>query len=209
MRKPHEPRARACAIVEFHSTLTQEPDMEPAAHEADASQVTIRAMEPTDAAGVSALIGSEGVVAGTLQMPDMAVASRVEHIQKMEPGACRLVAEAGGRIVGSAGLYLPGNSMRRSHARLLGIGIAADWQGKGLGRRMLQRLIDWADNWANVLRIELVVHADNDHAIALYRSMGFVEEGRHRAYAMKNGRFVDALFMARLHPAPPELPAGG
>jgi putative acetyltransferase len=208
MRKPHERPVRACAIVEHRST-TQEPGMEPAAHEADASQVTIRAMEPSDAAGVSALIGGEGVVAGTLQMPDMAVASRVEHMQKIEPGTCRLVAEAGGRIVGSAGLYMTGNSMRRSHARMLGIGIAAEWQGKGLGRRLMERLLDWADNWANVLRVELVVHADNDHAIALYRSMGFVDEGVHRAYAMKNGRFVDALFMARLHPSPPTLPAAG
>ena len=181
--------------------------MDRAAPDDDASPVTIRAMEPSDAPGVSALIGSEGVFPGTLQMPDMAVASRVDLIQKIEPGTCRLVAEHEGRIVGSAGLHLVGNSMRRSHVRMLGIGIAGEWQGKGLGRQLMQRLIDWADNWASVLRIELVVHADNDHAIALYRSMGFVEEGRHRAYAMKNGRYVDAICMARLHPRPPALPA--
>ena len=177
--------------------------MDRAAHEADASRVTIRAMEPSDAAGVSALIGGEGVVAGTLQMPDMAVASRVEMLQKIEPGTCRLVGEFEGRIVASAGLHLTGASMRRSHVRSLGIGIAPEWQGKGLGRRLIQRLLDWADNWAGVLRVELTVHADNDHAIALYRSMGFAEEGRHRAYAMKDGRYIDALFMARLHPQPP------
>ena len=50
------------------------------------------------------------------------------------------------------------------------------------------------------------VHADNERAIALYRRMGFIEEGRHRACALKDGRYVDALFMARLHPAPPALP---
>lgn len=182
--------------------------MDRAAHEADASRVTIRAMEPADAAAVSALIGGEGVVAGTLQMPDMAVASRVELLQKIEPGTCRLVGEFEGRIVASAGLHLAGASMRRSHVRSLGIGIAEEWQGKGLGRLLIQRLFDWADNWANVLRIELVVHADNDRAMALYRSMGFIDEGRHRAYAMKNGRFVDSICMARLHPNPPQLPAG-
>ena len=58
-----------------------------------------------------------------------------------------------------------------------------------------------------MLRVELVVHADNERAQALYRSMGFVEEGRHRAYALKNGRYVDAVAMARLHPNPPALPA--
>jgi len=69
----------------------------------------------------------------------------------------------------------------------------------------MARLLDWADNWAGVLRVELVVHADNERAQALYRNMGFVEEGRMQAYAMKNGRYVDAIAMARLHPAPPSM----
>jgi putative acetyltransferase len=172
----------------------------------DASDIIIRAMEPADAPGVSALIGRLGTFEGTLQLPDMAVASRVEHMQKIDPAACRLVAVAGGEIVGSAGLYPAAASLRRTHARMLGIGIAKEYQGRGLGRQLLQRLIDWADNWAGVLRIELYVHADNERAQQLYRSLGFVEEGRHRGYAMKGGEYIDSLSMARLHPRPPQLP---
>ena len=56
-----------------------------------------------------------------------------------------------------------------------------------------------------LLRVELTVHADNDRAMALYRSLGFEDEGRHRAYAIKDGRYIDALCMARLHPNPPRL----
>jgi putative acetyltransferase len=93
------------------------------------------------------------------------------------------------------------------HVRLLGIGVAAQWQGRGVGRMLISRLLDWADNWAGVLRTELTVHADNDRAIGLYRAMGFVEEGRHLGYALKDGRYVDALFMARLHPRPPRIGA--
>jgi hypothetical protein len=54
---------------------------------------------------------------------------------------------------------------------------------------------------------DFVLHfaRDNDRAMALYRSMGFEEEGRHRAYAMKDGRYVDSLSMARMHPNPPRL----
>jgi putative acetyltransferase len=54
-----------------------------------------------------------------------------------------------------------------------------------------------------VLRIELTVYDDNARAIALYRKFGFEIEGRHRGYALRDGRYVDALTMARLHPAPP------
>ncbi|MDB5858765.1 MAG: hypothetical protein JWQ76_2454 [Ramlibacter sp.] len=179
--------------------------MDRAAHEADADNLTIRAREPEDAAGMSALMGAPGTFEGTLQMPDMPVASRLEHLSRVEAGGCSLVAVAAGRVVGCAGLHLNGASMRRAHARSLGIGVALEWQGRGVGRRLIARLLDWADNWANVLRVELVVHADNDRAQALYRNMGFVEEGRHRDYALKDGRFVDALAMARLHPRPPLL----
>jgi L-phenylalanine/L-methionine N-acetyltransferase len=180
--------------------------MDSAAHEADATAFTIRAQEPSDAAGVSALIGTPGTFEGTLQLPDMPVASRVEWIQAIEPGTCKLVAVAGGQVVGAAGLHSVGRSMRRGHVRSLGISLAPGWQGKGVGRQLMARLLDWADNWTNILRIELTVHADNDRAIALYKSMGFVEEGRLRAYAIKDGRFMDAYTMARLHPNPPELP---
>jgi putative acetyltransferase len=175
------------------------------AHKADPDGITIRALEPEDAAQVSALTGAHGTFEGTLQLPDMPVASRLEWLQKVEPHACRLVAVADGRVVGSAGLHMASTSLRRSHVRMLGIGIASGFQGRGVGRLLIARLLEWADNWSGVLRVELTVHADNERAIALYRSMGFEEEGRHRGYAMKDGRYVDALFMARLHPNPPRL----
>jgi L-phenylalanine/L-methionine N-acetyltransferase len=179
--------------------------MDRAAHEADAAAITIRPQEPEDAERMSALLGTDGTFQGTLQLPDMPVASRLEHLRKIEPGTCKLVAVAGDELVAAAGLHLAGMSLRRSHARLLGIGIAPAWQGRGLGAQLIARLLDWADNWAGVLRVELVVHADNERAQALYRRMGFVEEGRMRAYALKDGRYVDALSMARLHPSPPRL----
>jgi L-phenylalanine/L-methionine N-acetyltransferase len=173
----------------------------------DIPDVVIRPAEPADAAGVSALLGRVGTVEGTLQVPDAPVASRLEFLQRLEPQGCRLVAIAGGQVVGWAALHGVQASLRRTHVRLLGIALAPDWQGRGLGRQMMDRLLDWADNWAGVLRIELHVHVDNEHAIALYRSLGFVEEGRHRGYALKAGRYVDSLSMARLHPQPPQLPA--
>ena len=50
------------------------------------------------------------------------------------------------------------------------------------------------------------MHTQNEPAIALYRKFGFVEEGRHRGFALRDGEYVDALAMARLHPRPPAWP---
>ncbi len=175
--------------------------------QADADDIVIRAQEPGDALGMSAMLGRLGTVEGTLQIPDAAHASRLEFLQKVEPQDCKLVAVVGNEVVGSAALHSAGTSLRRRHVRSLGIAIAQEYQGRGLGRRLITRLLDWADNWGGVLRIELHVHADNDRARALYESLGFVEEGRHVGYALKAGRYVDSFSMARLHPNPPRIAA--
>jgi putative acetyltransferase len=80
------------------------------------------------------------------------------------------------------------------------------WQGKGIGSLLMNGLLDWADNWIGLTRIELTVYTDNLRAIALYEKSGFIREGTHRAYALRGGRYVDAHAMARLHPRPPRLP---
>jgi putative acetyltransferase len=72
---------------------------------------------------------------------------------------------------------------------------------------MMTAALDRADNWMNVLRIELIVFTANEAAIALYERHGFVVEGTHRAHALRDGVYADALTMARLHPKPPQLPS--
>lgn len=170
------------------------------------SLITVRALEPADAPAVAQLMGMDGVYPALMQLPYSAIASRVEFLTKPEPLGCRLVAEAEGRIVGSAGLHPVGPSLRRSHVRLMGISVATDWQGRGVGTQLMAAVVDWADNWANVLRLELHVYADNARAIRLYQRFGFVQEGLHRGYALRGGQYVDSLSMARHHPNPPRLP---
>ena len=70
-----------------------------------------------------------------------------------------------------------------------------------------QALLDYADDWGQVLRTELTVYVDNERAIRLYQRNGFELEGRMRAYALRAGQYVETLAMARLHPKPPQLPA--
>lgn len=168
--------------------------------------IRIRSAEPEDAETISALFGSRGVVEGTSQLPDVPIASRLEMLRRIDASGCRLVAVHGEELVGCASLHAPSPGLRRAHCRQLAIAVAQPWQARGVGKRLLLQLLDWADQWAGVLRIELVTQADNERAIALYRSLGFVEEGRHRAYILRDGEYVDALAMARLHPRPPHLP---
>jgi putative acetyltransferase len=59
-------------------------------------------------------------------------------------------------------------------------------------------VVDLADNWLQLKRLELGVYADNARAIALYERYGFEREGLNRAYSWRNGAWADSLMMARL-----------
>jgi len=168
--------------------------------------IVIRRAEPGDAEGIALTFRARGTAGGTLQNPYPSITQWRERLTTNTDLNYALVALADGDVIGSCGLH--GNkNPRRQHAWGLGISVRDDWQGRGVGSRMMTTLLDLADNWLGALRVELTVYAENAVAIAMYKKFGFVIEGTHRAYALRDGRFVDSLAMARLHPHPPRLPA--
>jgi putative acetyltransferase len=172
----------------------------------------VRRARPADAAGFAKMMGDPEVYAKLMQLPmpteDMWRA-RIEDMAAPNRTDLQLVAERAGQLVGSAGLH-PSQTLRRRHTALLGISVLAPAQGQGVGRALMQALCDYADGWAQLLRIELTVFTDNHRAIALYQRFGFRHEGTHRAYALRHGVYADVHCMARLHPSPPTVgwPAG-
>jgi putative acetyltransferase len=174
------------------------------------AEVLIRRARATDAEGMARLMGEPETLGNLLQLPYPSVeAWRTRLAERDQPGRTDLllVAEADGTLVGNAGLDPASSAHRRRHAMGLGIIVASDWQRRGVGTRLMTALLDAADRWLGCLRIELTVYTDNAAAIALYRKFGFEVEGTHRGYALRDGRYVDALSMARLHPNPPRIGA--
>ena len=167
---------------------------------------TIRRVQISDAAAITEVMGDPEVFANLMQLPyPSEEVWRQRLAAQLAPGSgdFMLVAEVNGKVVASASLHPAGQSLRRRHAMLLGISVAGACQRQGIGSALMRALLDYADNWANVLRVELGVYADNDAAIALYKRFGFEVAGVQRAHALRNGRFADTVMMARLHPTPP------
>ena len=77
----------------------------------------------------------------------------------------------------------------------LGMNLAADVRGRGLGGQLLDALLDAArDRGAH--KADLQVWPHNEAAIRLYLSRGFVVEGRIRAhYRRASGQVWDAILM--------------
>lgn len=173
----------------------------------DPQKITVRRTRPADAAAMAALHGDLEVLPNLLQVPFTNEEIWRQRLQdNQSPGAqnLHLVAERGGEVVGSAGVSIE-QRLRRRHAGGLGIAVASHAQGQGVGKALMQAIVDWSDRWANLLRLELSVFTDNERAIRLYEGFGFVREGVHRGYALRSGRYVDTLSMARLHPDPPVI----
>lgn len=76
------------------------------------------------------------------------------------------------------------------------MGIDDQYVGKGIGTALMTELIEIADNWLGLKRLELTVYVDNVAAIHLYEKFGFVPEGIHVKDAFRAGEFVDSLAMA-------------
>jgi [ribosomal protein S18]-alanine N-acetyltransferase len=100
------------------------------------------------------------------------------------------VLEEADRVIGYALL-----SVAAGEAHILNLCIDPAHQRRGLGRRMLLRLLDLA-RWHRAERVFLEVRPSNDGAITLYRREGFNEIGtRPRYYPARHGR-EDAVVMA-------------
>ncbi len=169
-------------------------------------EVTIRRSEAADAAAMARLMSHPEVLPGLMQLPYGSEEQwRARLTDNLSPGRSDLplVAISQGEVVGSAGLHSAGPAIRRRHVMHLGLAVLPSAQGRGVGKALMAALLDYADNWGQVLRIELGVYVDNERAIALYKRFGFEIEGRQRAYALRAGRYVDSFAMARLHPNPP------
>jgi RimJ/RimL family protein N-acetyltransferase len=77
----------------------------------------------------------------------------------------------------------------------IGMAVADGWRGRGLGGRLLHELVASARE-LGAHKVALQVWPHNTRAIELYRSRGFVEEGRlRRHYRRRNGELWDAVIM--------------
>lgn len=82
------------------------------------------------------------------------------------------------------------------HRATLGMGVLRDHTGQGHGRRLIEIAVAWARDEARLSWIELGVFSTNPRARALYRRMGFTEQGlRPDAFRIDAGLMVDDVTM--------------
>ena len=161
------------------------------------TEILIRALEPEDMADVTEVMNQPRAIWGTLQVPFTSLAERQKRSQATPPGHVRLAAVIDGKVIGMCGLH-PADNVRRAHTAAIGMAVHDAYAGRGAGTALMAAVVNQADRWLNIRRLELNVYSDNARAIALYERFGFEREGLFRAYAWRDGAYVDAVTMARL-----------
>lgn len=163
---------------------------------------TIRRAVLTDADGLTAVYSDPTVIAGTMQLPFASPQLWRDRLIAADAPLMLVACTTEGTIVGNAGLHTNARTPRRAHAASIGMGVVEAHQRKGVGSQLMAALLDVADNWYGLARVELSVYTDNVGAIALYKKFGFETEGTFRSYALRDGELVDCYTMARLRVRP-------
>ena len=159
----------------------------------------------TDAGPLTEAINLPGVRAGMLRLPFTPESLMRDRLGATGPNVHLIVADWDGHPVGQGTLFL--GEGRRRHAGEVGLFVHDAYWGRGIGRALLEALLDLADNWYGLTRLGLEASPGNARALALYDSLGFEREGLKRLDTLTDGRLEDSVVMGRLRPAPSPGPA--
>ncbi len=92
------------------------------------------------------------------------------------PNEIALMAGIGGEIAGYL-TFKSDKKPRLRHQGEFGVTVARDFWGLGIGKKLIQCLIQWARACASIRKINLIARSDNVRAIEMYKKRGFALEG--------------------------------
>src|SRR5262249_41868493 len=133
----------------------------------------------------------------TLETELRTPAERRGWLAAREPRHPVIVAEADRAVIGWASLNPFNVRDAYDHVADFSVYVEREWRGKGVGRRLLERLIELA-RAIGYHKLTLAALAHNKAGFALYSSAGFMRVGIYREHGQLDGRWVDVLVMEKL-----------
>ena len=118
------------------------------------------------------------------------------HATKIVTGHPHFVAVASEKVVGLCDVApaAPARIAAQAHTCTLGMLLAPDYRGRGLGEPLLRATLEACRG--KFERVALNVYSHNERAHRLYLRCGFVEEGRQRGAWKLDGVTSDIIDMA-------------
>ena len=105
-----------------------------------------------------------------------------------------LIAEFDGEFIGN--IDLTGSKRTKMfHTAMIGMGIKEKWRNQGLGRFLIEAVIDWAKNNTAIEIIWLNVYASNELGFNLYKNTGFKISGIIKDFFLEENGYKDKIQM--------------
>ena len=161
--------------------------------------ITYRRATPSDAEELISYLRTVGDETDNLSFDgktfNISVEKEARFITKFQndKAGVMLLALDGERIVANASLER-NRVARYNHRAELSINILREYWGQGIGKRLMEMLLDFAEK-TEIEQLYLDVRADNERAISLYRRFGFASVGTFPDYFLIDGKYFDAEIM--------------
>ncbi|HYG58583.1 MAG TPA: GNAT family N-acetyltransferase [Symbiobacteriaceae bacterium] len=160
--------------------------------------LNIRSVRPEDARAIHAIFVQRGVLANLNRIPALHLDEVKKEVSGLNWGQHMVVAETQGRVIAAAYMN-QGRPGRRQHVGIIEwIAVDLEWQGCGVGTSLLQFLLNLADRWVNLKRVEWHVVADAALGLTLGHRFEFKTEAILRSAFFRDGQFVDVCVMGRM-----------
>jgi L-amino acid N-acyltransferase YncA len=168
------------------------------------AEITLRPARAEDSAAVS-LIYNQGIEdrVATLETELRTPEERREWMAARGPRHPVIVAESGG-APSAAGTVVGWGSLNVFNARPayrlvadFSVYVERAWRGKGVGHRLLERLIEIARE-VGYHKMVLSTFPTNTEGVRLYERLGFSRVGVYHEQGMLDGAWVDTLIMEKL-----------
>jgi ribosomal protein S18 acetylase RimI-like enzyme len=104
-------------------------------------------------------------------------------------------AFAEGNLLGIAGFFAQHGQKQAHKGVLWGMYVRPRARGRGVGRRLVEAVIEHARRHVEILQLTVV--AGNEPARRLYTDLGFVEYGTEKNALKQGGRYWDEILMAK------------
>ena len=115
--------------------------------------------------------------------------------KKNDEREVEILATLDDKVVGTAGIDSVGRGIKVAHRCTFGVSILKEYWGMGIGRELTMAAIEAAKS-AGYTQIELDVVKENERAINLYKTLGFVEYGENeRGFKNKEGEYRSLILM--------------